>query len=827
MGCGACTARVEAALQEALGVQSFTVTRAPDEAITLYDPSQTSPAALAEVVAAAGYPATVQTPQIAEPAPAEEQSDEARPQTDERSEEALQTTQLNIANMHCASCVSRVEQALSAVPGVSSASVNLATRRATVAHSLPAETPLLEAAAAAGYPAILQSRQELATPPNATNETRAMARRTLIAALLTAPVFLIEMGGHLYAPLHHFVAATIGVTPWRIVQFLLTTAVLAGPGRLFFSSGIPALLRGAPEMNALVTLGAGAAWAYSTLATFAPGLLPEGANHVYFEAAAVIVTLILLGRTLEARARGQAGAALRGLMALTPETAPVETPQGLKNTPLSEIAPGSILHLAPGARVAVDGVVTEGSGWLDEAMITGEAQPVAKAPGDSLTGGTLNGTTALSYRATAVGADTVLARIAAQVEQAQATKLPVQRTIDRVTAIFVPAVLVIAALTALLWLATTGDISRALVAAVCVLIIACPCAMGLATPVSILVATGRAAELGVIFRNGAALEQLGAVETLAFDKTGTLTEGHPALTSVTTSGMDRAEALRLAASAEARSEHPLAKALLAAAEAEGLALSPATAATAKPGYGLTAMVEGKALVLGGTRAMEAEGLTLPPALTEALEAAEARAETAFFLAAEGEVAALFTVADPIKPDAAQALKTLKSNGISLALLSGDSPRVAKAVAARLGIDAPEGGLLPDGKLTRIEAFKAQGPVGFVGDGINDAPALAAADVGLAIGTGTEVAVEAADVVLLSGRLEGLTAAHEISRRTMANIRQNLVWAFGYNVLLIPVAAGVLVPFGGPQLSPMIGAGAMALSSLAVVANALRLRRAAA
>ncbi|SIN79698.1 heavy metal translocating P-type ATPase [Vannielia litorea] len=825
MTCGKCSARVEAALLATPGVQSATVTRTSGEAITLYDPSKISPEALAAAVTEAGYPATPEARGDTGPAPAEEPGDEAAPAADEPRQEAPGSVTLTIENMHCASCVGTVEKALSAVPGVTSATVNLATRRATV-HGV-AKVELLEnASKAAGYPATAHAHHHDASPADTTDETRIMARRTLVAALLTAPVFLIEMGGHLYPPLHHWVTATLGVTPWRIVQFLLTTAVLAGPGRLFFTSGIPALLRRAPEMNALVALGAGAAWAYSTFATFAPGLLPASANHVYFEAAAVIVTLILLGRTLEARARGQAGAALRGLMALTPKTAPVETSQGIQDKPVSEIAPGDVLHLSPGARVAVDGVVTEGSGWLDESMVTGESAPVEKAPGDPLTGGTLNGTTALTYRATAIGADTVLARIAAQVEQAQATKLPVQRIIDKVTAVFVPAVLVIAALTVAVWLALTGDISQALVAGVSVLIIACPCAMGLATPVSILVATGRAAELGVIFRQGAALEQLGAVKTLAFDKTGTLTEGHPRLTSVTTAGDDRNETLRLAASAEARSEHPLAKALVSAAEAEGIELSPASDAAAKPGYGLAATVEGKRLIVGGKRAMEAESLTIPAVLTEALDAAETRAETAFFLAVDGTVAALFTVSDPIKPDAAPALQTLKAQGVSLALLSGDAPRVAEAVARDLAIDSPEGGLLPADKLARIEALKSVGPVGFVGDGINDAPALAAADVGLAIGTGTEVAVEAADVVLLSGRLSGLTAAHEISRRAMVNIRQNLAWAFGYNILLIPVAAGVLVPFGGPQLSPMLAAGAMALSSLAVVANALRLRRAA-
>ena len=821
MTCGNCAGRVEAALEALEGVVEAQVSRDPGQARVLHRPG-VAPEALAAAVSAAGYPATLDAP-----APAEDAGAVAEPAQGEGEATAGFTTSFDIENMHCASCIGRVEAAFCEVPGVTSATVNLATRRATVTHDSHASAQAMaEASRRAGYPATPHGHDHGVGPADTADETREMARRTLVAALLTLPVFLIEMGGHLYPPLHHWVTGTLGETPWRIVQFALTTAVLAFPGRLFFSSGLPALLRRAPEMNALVALGAGAAWAYSTVATFAPGLLPAEANHVYFEAAAVIVTLILLGRTLEARARGRAGAALRGLMALTPAEALVETPQGPVTRPVSEIAPGDVLRLAPGERVAVDGAVTEGESWLDESMVTGEPVPVAKAPGDALTAGTLNGAAALTYRATAVGADTVLARIAAMVETAQATKLPVQRTIDRVTGVFVPVVIAVAVLTVLTWIAATGDPARALVAGVSVLIIACPCAMGLATPVSILVATGRAAELGVIFRKGEALERLGSVATVAFDKTGTLTEGRPKLTELVSEGIERNEALRLAASAEARSEHPIARALVEAAEAEGLTLAPAAQATAKPGQGLTAEVEGKRLALGAGRMIAALELTEPPALKEAREAAEARGETAVSLAVDGTVVASFTVADPIKEGAAEALAGLRDKGLHLALLSGDAPAVASSVAGTLGIDEAEGGLLPEDKLDRIEALKAQGTVAFVGDGINDAPALAAADLGVAIGTGTDVAAEAADVVLMSGALSGLTAAHEISARAMSNIRQNLAWAFGYNILLIPVAAGVLAPFGGPMLSPMLGAGAMALSSLAVITNALRLRRAA-
>jgi len=574
-------------------------------------------------------------------------------------------------------------------------------------------------------------------------------------------------------------------------------------------------------MNSLVALGAGAAWLYSTVATFLPDLLPENARHVYFEAAAVIVTLILMGRWLEARAKGQAGAAIRRLVELSPDSALVERNGNAVELPIDQLKPGDIVHLRPGERVAVDGILTAGSGAIDESMLTGEPVPVVKSPGDAVTGGTVNGNVALTYRVTATGADTVLSRIIRLVEEAQATKLPVQAVVDRVTAIFVPVVIALAVLAFAGWLIATGSLGDALVAAISVLIIACPCAMGLAVPVSIMVGTGRGAELGLLFRRGDALQHLAEAEVVGFDKTGTLTQGRPALTDLATNGLERAEVLRLAASAEARSEHPLAAAIVAAAQAEGIALSEAQGVSASVGRGLTAHVEGRALLIGNADALAEGGVSADADLLERGQGWAKDGATPVHLAIDGQHVAVMALADPIRPDAQEAVAELRRMGLRTVMLSGDVQATAEAVGAKLGIGQVIAGVLPEGKLRAIREMGKD--TVFVGDGINDAPALAAARTGIAIGTGTDVAIESAEVVLASGDPLGVSRAIRLSRAVMRNIRQNLFWAFAYNVALIPVAMGVLVPFGGPQLSPMLGAGAMALSSVFVVTNALRLR----
>ncbi|WP_450104015.1 heavy metal translocating P-type ATPase [Sediminicoccus rosea] len=744
-----------------------------------------------------------------------------------------ETTDLAIQGMTCASCVGRVERALREVPGVTDAAVNLATQRARVSH-LPhvAATALIEAVRGAGYEAEALDAGPAADRGDRERAARAaemdsLARSLGLAAVLTLPLMALEMGAHLSMTLHHAIRDSIGFAlSWRI-QFVLAALVMFIPGLRFQTKGWRALLRGAPDMNSLVAIGTGAAFAYSTVATFAPGLLPQGARHVFFEAAAVIVTLILLGRWLEARSKGRTSEAIRRLMGLQPPIARVLRDGQEQEIPVAQLLAGDIVLVRPGERIPADGEVTEGASFVDEAMITGEPVPVAKGPGASVTGGTVNGNGAFRFRATAVGGETLLAQIVRMVEQAQGSKLPIQALVDRVTMWFVPAVLGLAALTLGVWLAFGPEpaLAFALVNAVAVLIIACPCAMGLATPTSIMVGTGRAAELGVLFRKGEALQGLRDVEVVALDKTGTLTEGRPSLTDLMVRpGEDEAAILALVAAVEARSEHPVAQAILAAARSRGLTLAEATDFEAVPGFGATALVQGRRVAVGADRHMARLGLDVAPfAATAAMLADQGR--TPLYAAVDGRLVAALAVADPVKRGTPAALAALRAQGLRIAMVTGDNRRTAEVIARQLGIEEVVAEVLPDGKVAAVEGLREGGrKVAFVGDGINDAPALAAADVGLAVGTGTDIAIESADVVLMSGDLGAVATAFGISRATMANIRQNLFWAFGYNVALIPVAAGVLWPFGGTLLSPMLAAAAMGLSSVFVLANALRLRR---
>ncbi|MFN4153534.1 MAG: heavy metal translocating P-type ATPase [Paracoccaceae bacterium] len=721
------------------------------------------------------------------------------------------TIDLSVEGMTCAACTGRVERVLRAQPGVIEASANLALRRAQVrVVGVGGAGALAAAVTQAGFAAQPLAEAHPVTPEE---ETRALWRGAGVAAVLTLPVFVTEMGGHLFPAFHHWLHVAVGMGPLWVMQFVLVSLVLGFPGRRFLAKGIPALLRGSPDMNSLVAVGTLAAWGWSTVVLFAPGLVPAASRAVYFEAAAVIVTLILLGRALEARARGQAGAAIARLVGMQPKTAFVEEDGTVVSRPVAELIPGMVVQIRPGARVAVDGVVLEGASSVDEAMLTGEPLPVAKGPGDTVTGGTVNGTGALRVRVAQVGAGTVLARITAMVAEAQGGKLPVQALVDRVVRWFVPVVMVVSAITFALWLAFGPGLAQAVAAAVAVLIIACPCAMGLATPVSILVGTGRAAELGVLFRRGEAMQRLASVTGVAFDKTGTLTEGRPEVVKV----LGAADTLALAAAVEAASEHPLAQAVLAEAARSGVAVQGASGFAARPGFGAEARVAGQRVAVGAARMFDA----VPEALAAAADTAAGQGQSVLFVAVEGDVTGLITVADTAKPHAAQAVAALRALGLRVRMISGDTQSAAQAVGASLGIAEVEAGVLPDGKMAAIRA--AGEDLAFVGDGINDAPALAAAGVGIAMGTGTDIAIEAGDVVLMTGDPLAVVDAIGIGRATMRNIRQNLVWAFGYNVALIPVAAGVLVPFGGPGLSPMLAAGAMALSSVFVVSNALRLR----
>ena len=739
------------------------------------------------------------------------------------------TRRIPVEGMHCGGCVSRVEKALSAVPGIDSASVNLATREATLVLGEEVDAGRLrQALQDAGYDTALPTEEVVGEPDERMDEEIRLAwRRFLFAAVLTVPVFILEMGSHLVPAFHHLVHGALGTHTIHLLLFVLTSLVLFGPGRVFFRIGLPALMRGAPEMNTLVALGTGAAWAYSVVATFAPQLMPPGAAQVYYEPAAVIVTLILLGRFLEARARGRTGAAIERLLGLQPREARVERDGGTATLPIAELRRGDIVRVRPGESIPVDGEVLEGRSHVDEAMITGEPMPVEKRQGDRVTGGTTNQAGSLRVRATDLGEDAVLARIVRMVQQAQAGKLPVQALVDRISAVFVPVVMVIALLSAVTWFVwgPAPALAFALVNAVAVLIIACPCAMGLATPTSIMVGTGRGADHGILFRGGESLQTLRGVAVVALDKTGTVTAGRPALTDLETLGpLDEAEVLRLAAAAEQDSEHPVAAALLAAAEERGLDLPQSEAFTSATGGGIEATIDGHRVRLGTAAFLGEAGIDAVAADSVVGRLAEA-ARTPILVGIDDRLVAVIGVADPIKPESREAIETLRARGLRVAMLSGDDQRTAKAVGRELAIDEIHAGLLPGDKVEVLRRLReAHGPVAFVGDGINDAPALAEADVGIAIGTGTDIAMESADVVLMSGDLRNVPNAVALSRATLRNIRQNLFWAFAYNTALIPVAAGVLYPGFGISLSPMLAALAMAFSSVFVVGNALRLRR---
>lgn len=737
----------------------------------------------------------------------------------------------SIEGMSCASCVGRVERALKAVPGVTSATVNLATEQAQVhAAQGVADAQLIQAVAKAGYEAKLVVTDSSSTDDTAVRqaaEMTALGRALLAATLFALPVFLLGMGSHLIQAFHQLIVETIGTQMNWTIQFALTTIVLFGPGLRFFRQGLPALARLAPDMNSLVVVGTSAAYAYSTVATFAPGFLPEGSVHVYYEAAAVIVALILLGRYLEARAKGRTSEAIKRLVGLQAKTARVVRGQTAIEVAIDQVRSGDLIEVRPGERIPVDGEVVEGASFVDEAMISGEPIPVEKTAGTELIGGTINQNGALTFRATKVGGDTVLSQIIRLVEQAQGSKLPIQAMVDRITMWFVPAVMAAAVLTFIVWLVfgPAPVLTFALVNAVAVLIVACPCAMGLATPTSIMVGTGRAAQMGVLFRKGEALQALKDAKVVAVDKTGTVTQGRPELTDlVVAEGFERSRVLALVATVEAKSEHPIARAIVEAAAAQDIALGTLEEFDSMTGFGVSAKVADERIEIGADRLMNKLGLDVSIFAAEAKRLGD-EGKTPLYAAIDGRLAAMIAVADPIKATTQRAIRALHDLGLKVVMITGDNRRTGQAIARQLGIDEVIAEVLPAGKVDAVKRLQQEyGSVAYVGDGINDAPALAQADVGLAIGTGTDIAIEAADVVLMSGDLGGVSNAIALSKATIANIRQNLFWAFAYNAALIPVAAGVLYPWNGTLLSPIFAAGAMALSSVFVVGNALRLRR---
>lgn len=801
MTCASCVGRVERALKAVPGVETAAVNLATERADITFS-EQADPQAAIKAIENAGY------------------------------EVREEITELAIEEMTCASCVGRVEKAFRKLPGVLEASVNLATERAQVRHLAGVVTirDLENAVEQAGYKShrLSEKTVDSADQDNERreNEAKSLRRSLLIAFVLTLPVFILEMGSHLIPPMHHWVMTTIGEQNSWYLQFVLATLVLFGPGLRFFRKGIPALLRAGPDMNSLVSVGTAAAYGYSVIATFVPQILPQGTANVYFEAATVIVTLILLGRTLEARAKGRTSQAIKRLVGLQAKTARVERQGETLEIPLDRVTTGDIVLVRPGEKIPVDGEVVEGSSYVDESMITGEPVPVAKNAGAEVVGGTINKTGAFSFRVTKVGSNTVLAQIIRLVEEAQGSKLPIQALVDKVTMWFVPAVMAAALVTFLVWLflGPTPALTFALVNAVAVLIIACPCAMGLATPTSIMVGTGRAAELGVLFRKGEALQALRDVSVIALDKTGTLTKGRPELTDLEpAAGFEYDEVLSLVAAAETRSEHPIAEAIVAAAKQRDIKLAAIESFEATPGFGVSAKVDGRTISVGADRFMTQLGLDVAGFQSTAKRLGE-QGKSPLYAAIDGRLAAVIAVADPIKESTPEAIKALHALGLKVAMITGDNVATAAAIAKQLGIDEVAAEVLPDGKVAALKQFRTGGArVAFVGDGINDAPALAEADVGLAIGTGTDVAIEAADVVLMSGDLRGVPNAIALSQATIRNIKQNLFWAFAYNVVLIPVAAGALYPVNGILLSPIFAAAAMALSSVFVLGNALRLK----
>ena len=737
----------------------------------------------------------------------------------------IERLDLPVKGMHCAACVGKVEDALRSVPGVTSATANLATERATVEVGPgPSPLPALRAAvAAAGY----RIPEDIAVTPESRGreqaereaDTRRLFMKLVVGAILSVPVLAGSM-----PELFPWAPAWLGD---RWLLWALTTPVQFWVGGQFHSAFLRELRHRSSSMNTLVSIGTNAAYFYSVAVTLWPHAFMAAGGMPYFEASALLITFLVLGRWLEARARGGTSEAIRRLLALQPRTARRVDPGGEHDVPIDQVVPGDLLRVRPGERVAVDGAVVEGASSVDESMLTGESLPIAKGPGATVIGGSINRTGTFTFRATRVGRDTVLAQIVRLVEEAQGSKAPIQRLADRIAAVFVPIVLGVAALTFVVWLLWGPEPAffHALTNAVGVLVIACPCAMGLATPTAVMVATGRGAQLGVLIKSAGALEVLHRVQVVVLDKTGTLTVGRPRVTDVIAAAdLEPDAVLALAAAVEQGSEHPLGEAIAAEAKARGLALPPVGEFQAVPGEGVEGVTEAGRVLLGNRRLMEGRGVEVD-ALEARIQALARDGKSPVYVALAGQVHGLIAVADVLKPEAVEAVARLRRLGLEVAVLTGDARPTAEAIARQVGIDRVLAEVRPDQKAEEIKRLQAAGRlIAMVGDGINDAPALAQADVGLAMSSGTDVAIEAADVTLMRGDLFGVVSAVELSRRTVSIVKQNLAWVFGYNLVLIPVAAGMLYPIWGWQLSPILAGVAMALSSVSVVANSLRLGR---
>jgi P-type Cu+ transporter len=812
MTCASCVNRVERGLRKVEGVEGAQVNLATEQATVAYDPAQVSPPNLVAAIERSGY--GVITDRV----------------------------DFGVSGMTCASCQARVEKALRKVDGVLDANVNLATEQATVEYAPGvADMDALRAAVErAGYSVVMPADDEHevedAEVAARSAELADKRRKLLVALLFGTPLFVLSMAQDFgfinpwwFGAARSMAGEGMGATHMPASQnalswvfLLLATPVQFFAGADFYRNAWRAVRHGSANMDTLIALGSTAAYVYSVALLFL-----GWSGHVYFETAAVIIALILVGRWMEARAKSRTGAAIRALMELQPPTARVLRGGSEVEVRLREVRAGDIVVVRPGEKLPVDGVVTLGQSTVDESMLTGESMPVEKRVGDTVTGATVNRAGSFQFRATRVGKTTALAQIIKLVQDAQGSKAPVQRLADRISAVFVPIVIVIALVTFVTWMFASGDFRQALIFAVAVLVIACPCALGLATPTAVMVGTGTGAEHGILIKNAAALERASALDTVVFDKTGTLTVGKPAVTDVRASG-DHSEddLLAVAAAVEHGSEHPLGEAIVRAARERGLTFADATQFEALAGHGVRGVVDERTVLIGSPRLMSDNGIDATE-LAPSIQQFQNDGKTAVLVAFDGMVAGVLAIADTVKDTSADAVDALQRMGLDVIMLTGDNERTAHAIGRRVHL-APEqviADVLPQDKAAAVERLQAEGrTVAMVGDGINDAPALARADIGIAMGTGTDVAMEAADITLLRGDLCAVSQAITLSRRTMRTIKWNLFWAFAYNVVGIPVAAGLFYPWTGWQLSPILAAAAMAFSSVFVVTNSLRLRR---
>ena len=801
MTCASCAQTVEKAAQKLPGVKTANVNLATEKMNIQFDSSALTEADIQKAVADAGYTAISNT---------------------------VKKT-FNIEGMTCASCAQTIEKATQKLRGVNLSSVNLATEKLVVEYDpgMVNLTDIIKAVMDSGY----EAHEEVATADTVDQdkekkqkEIKSLWNRFLISALFTAPLLYIAMGHLVNAPLPDFINPMMNPEAFAIVQLVLTLPVVVVNSKIY-RNGFKALSKGHPNMDSLISLGTSAAFLYGVFATV---MIFRGevayANELYYETAAVILALIVLGKYLETLTKGKTSEAIKKLMGLAPKTALVVRNGKESEISIDEVVVGDIIVVRPGGKMPVDGVVIEGLTSVDESMLTGESIPVEKSVGDAIIGASINKNGTIRYKATKVGKDTALSQIIKLVEDAQGSKAPIAKMADIISGYFVPIVIAIAILSAIAWYFAGQTGVFALTIAISVLVIACPCALGLATPTAIMIGTGKGAEHGVLFKSGTALETTHKLNTIVFDKTGTITEGKPKVTDIITAeGISETELLTLSASAEKGSEHPLGEAIVNSAEEKGLAFLKTETFNAIPGHGIEVTINGQHLLLGNKKLMDERHIGLGN-LASASDALASQGKTTMYSAKDGKIAGIIAVADTVKESSLRAIKKLHKMGIEVAMITGDNKRTAEAIAKQVGIDRVLSEVLPEDKANEVKKLQDEGKkVGMVGDGINDAPALAQADVGIAIGSGTDVAIESADVVLMRSDLMDVPTAVELSKSTIRNIKENLFWAFAYNILGIPFAMGVVYAFGGPLLSPVIAAAAMSFSSISVLLNALRLK----